>query len=176
MDFETLKQNWDAQPYRGYYVNHKGRAASMDSVELISHIEDNLYVGGCQQGVDLEDFFDHVFSLYMWEEYMIRPTTARVTYKMYDTTEGVAAEDENENPVPFYKIVEAVSDALDTGGNVLVHCQAGINRSNLVAAGVLVHRGRSPQEAIDLLREKRGQLVLSNPTFEDYILGIGAEA
>ena len=64
-DFETLKATFDTKPHVGYFVSRDGKYESLDDVTLISHIEDNLYVGGCENGVDLGDFFDYVFSLYM---------------------------------------------------------------------------------------------------------------
>jgi hypothetical protein len=167
---DELQAHFDSKPHVGYYVNKAGQYASLDDVTLISHIEDNLYVGGCEEGIDLGDFFSHIFSLYMWESYKSDDATTQSVYKMYDTSEGVAIEDLNENPVPFYEVVDAISEALDEGGNVLVHCQAGINRSNLLTGAVLVKRGRTPSEAIALLREKRSDLVLANQTFEDYLM------
>lgn len=162
MKFEDLAL--PDSPYRGYYVNKDNQAASIDDLPLISHIENNLYVGGCIQGVDLGDFFSHVFSMYKWETYTVGPETQVHTVTMYDSA---------SEPVDI-TTVDDVSDrvvkALAEGGNVLVHCQAGINRSNLIAASALVKMGRTPSEAIGLLREKRSSIVLANRTFEDFIL------
>jgi hypothetical protein len=174
MDFNELKEAFDSRPHVGYFVNKDGHYASLDDVTLISHIEDNLYVGGFEHDVDLGDFFSHVFSLYMWEKYKVSDSTVLREWKMYDTHTGVGIEDLNHNPVPFYKVVDEISEALDKGGNVLVHCQAGINRSNLLTGAVLVKRGRTPAEAIALLRERRSPLVLANRTFENYLMELGA--
>lgn len=160
--------NLPERPFRGYYVNKDGGNASIDDLTLISHITDNLYVGGCLDGVDLGSFFTHIFSLYMWEKYASFDTKCH-TVKMYDSrTEPIDVEN-----------VEGMSDeivrALEEGGNVLVHCQAGINRSNLLAARSLMKwKGLSAVDAIALLREKRHRNVLANSTFENYLLGLDA--
>lgn len=52
---------------------------------------------------------------------------------------------------------------------VLVHCQAGLNRSGLLAAVTLVKMGKQPSDAIDLLRAQRSPLVLCNEAFENYV-------
>lgn len=159
MKFEDLQADFESHPIEGWL--HTGERLS---VPLISHIQDNLYVGGCVHGVELGDFFSHVFSLYMWEKYNVGPNTEVVEVKMYDTA---------ANPVDIETVdsmADKIVDALDKGGNVLVHCQAGINRSNLVTATALVKMGHTPTEAIAMLREKRSPLVLANRLFENFLL------
>jgi hypothetical protein len=64
-----------------------------------------------------------------------------------------------DGPVPPPAILEAVACfievCLETGSTVYVHCQAGMNRSALVVARILMKRGASAREAIDLVRERR---------------------
>lgn len=158
MDFHKLTADLESQPITGYLPD--GRYIN---IPLISNIADNLYVGG-HLNVDLGDFFSHIFSLYQWEKYTHGPDTVTVAREMYDS---------RTNPIDV-ETVEELSDqiveALDAGGNVLVHCQAGINRSNLVAARVLMKKwGYSAESAIALLRHKRSPLVLANYTFEQYL-------
>lgn len=158
-DFTELSADFESHPITGYL--HTGERLN---VPLISQITDNLFVGGCIHGVDLGDFFSHIFSLYMWEQYQYGPDTIHTEVKMYDS---------RTDPVDI-ETVDSMSDqiveALHEGGNVLVHCQAGINRSNLLAASALVKMGYTPEDAIGLLREKRSRLVLANKTFEDFLL------
>jgi hypothetical protein len=52
---------------------------------------------------------------------------------------------------------------------VLVHCGAGLNRSALIAARALMLRGRTADEAIALIREKRSQYCLCNAHFEHWL-------
>ena len=55
--------------------------------------------------------------------------------------------------------VAFVSDGLDRGEGVLVHCQYGIGRSALLALCVLVSRGEAPLDALE--RAKRVRRVIS---------------
>lgn len=137
-------------------------------VPLVSHIAGNLYVGGCINGAVLPDDFAHVVSLYKWERYILGTNTQLHEYEMYD-----AAEMPNENLIAgiALDVVRYVKD-----GKTLVHCQAGLNRSNLIAALALVYgatnpSGMRPTDAITLLRERRSPVVLCNTTFEAWLLG-----
>jgi hypothetical protein len=55
---------------------------------------------------------------------------------------------------------------------VLVRCKTGINISGLVMALMLIRDEYEPKDAIHLMRENRGQTVLSNRRF-DGLLGSG---
>lgn len=57
-------------------------------------------------------------------------------------------------------------------GNVLVHCQAGLNRSSLVVARVMMMRGYTADEAIKKIREARSPACLCNDSFEDYLRNV----
>lgn len=55
------------------------------------------------------------------------------------------------------------------GARVLVRCRAGMNRSGLVVAQVMVHGGWPVAEAIDLIRARRSPSALNNEVFVDYL-------
>lgn len=133
-------------------------------VPLVSHIDGNLWTGGCLDGVRLPDDFRFVFSLYPWEKFRIGPETERVEVVMYDSS-AMPAES------ALHDAADQVVAALATG-KTLVHCQAGLNRSGLVAALALVKMGRTAADAIALLREKRCEVVLCNSTFESWLLAL----
>lgn len=138
-----------------------GKNAHFD-VPLVSHIEGNLYVGGCINGVRLDDDFRNVISLYKWEQYQLGPDTRRTEVTMYDAGE-----------VPDEAQLHELADLVNTSlaeGKTLVHCQAGLNRSNLIAALALIKQGRTPADAIKLLRDKRSPVVLCNEAFEGWLL------
>lgn len=59
--------------------------------------------------------------------------------------------------------------AWTSGERVLIRCQAGVNRSGLVSALVLMLEGYSPEAAIELLRQRRGRRVLCNADFERWL-------
>lgn len=132
------------------------------SVPYITQVDDTLFVGGCATGLVLPDNIEHVVSLYPWETYQARHELRTVlSVVMYDSDDGVNGEQVRE-------IAAWVNNRCNEGPT-LVHCQAGLNRSNLVAATALILRGMAPAAAIALLREKRSPAVLCNETFEAWL-------
>lgn len=161
--FDSFLADLDSQPITGF--DHYGNRIHL---ELITHVIDNLYVGGHSRSVYLGDFFSHVFSFYPFEApYGRDHETVLTEYKMLDS-----------HKIDWMMLEKATRDivaALEAGGNVLVHCQAGINRSNLAATRVLMERyDMTAEDAIALLRGTRGPVVLSNPAFERYLLSLDA--
>jgi protein-tyrosine phosphatase len=72
-------------------------------------------------------------------------------------------------PIPDRGLPESVCEYLDftrriyretAGGlHTVVHCRAGIGRTGLIAAGVLLHCGFDPKEAFEHISRKRGVVV-----------------
>jgi protein-tyrosine phosphatase len=60
-------------------------------------------------------------------------------------------------------LIAAISDALETGKNVAVHCRQGVGRSGLIAAGALASSGLNPERAIEVVSSARGQTVPETP-------------
>lgn len=135
------------------------------SVPMVTHVEDNLYQGGCADGLPLPDGFKHVISLYPWEQYALPEDCDRDEIVMYDSVDQTFEELERVADLVIKKLQE---------GPTLVHCQAGLNRSGLVAARVLMKLGRTSDEAISLLREQRSSEVLCNPAFETHLRSLDA--
>lgn len=131
-------------------------------VPYISHITGNLWVGGCENGLVLPEDIQHLVSLYPWEQYTIQHELKSVlTVRMYDSLEQGIGQ--------VRGIAEWVN-ACVADGPTLVHCQAGLNRSNLVAGAALILSGMAPRDAIALLRERRSPAVLCNGAFERHLL------
>lgn len=130
-------------------------------VPYISPIADKLWQGGCREGLVLPHFIDVVISLYPWERYSIENGAERIEIKMYDSV------DQGFEQVDM--IAELVNAKRAEGKNVLVHCQAGLNRSGLVAARALMLHGLTADEAISLLRSQRSEACLCNPAFAAYL-------
>jgi len=136
-------------------------------VPFISQIEGNLWQGGCQTGLQLPHFIKHIISLYPWEAYRINhDIDTQVYIKMYDSIEQSMEQ------------VDAIANLINIcvkDGPTLVHCQAGLNRSGLVAARSLMLRDDewdrmyTAEEAIALLRSTRSPAVLCNPAFESHL-------
>lgn len=131
-------------------------------VPFISHITDNLWSGGCTNSLILPREIEHVISLYPWEAYQLRHELRSFTsVRMYDAAGHVDAEQ-------VISIALWVNECRRTGPT-LVHCQAGLNRSGMIAATALVLGGMEPDQAIALLREKRSDAVLCNSDFEQFV-------
>lgn len=132
-------------------------------VPFISQITPNLWQGGCEDGLILPDFITAVVSLYKWEAYTCHGVPVE-TVTMYD-----AAEEPDRAEVE--RLAQLVNDRRREGHIVLVHCQAGLNRSGLIAATALVLNGDvdTGTEAIALLRETRSPAVLCNPAFAEWL-------
>ena len=158
-----MRADWQSHHIEGYAraALERGIDATF-SAPLVSHIEGNLWVGGCINGVELPTDFVHVVSLYPWERYALAPTTQLREVEMYDA--GLIPDVDQLHEVADYVV------ACLNQGQTLIHCQAGLNRSNLVAGLALVKQGRKPEDAIALLRERRSPLVLCNQAFEDWLL------
>lgn len=134
---------------------------------IITPIAENLYMGGTDESMVLPAEVDYLLSLYQWGSYKIKhKLKGKLVITMYDA----------EGDVDRDSVLELANWVHERrqDGNVLVVCQAGLNRSGLVTATALVLGGLKPREAVDLLREKRSPAVLCNQSFEDFVLGFKA--
>ena len=128
-------------------------------VPYVSKLAYNLWQGGCEDGLVLPEFIDHVVSLYPWERYTIKHEVLSESYfAMYDSLDQ--AFDQVD------EIARHINNCRHTGP-VLVHCQAGLNRSSLVAARALFLSGiGTGDEIVERIREARSPACLCNPAFE----------
>lgn len=83
-----------------------------------------------------------------------------------DIRRGIDADEIKE----AWRLSGIVADSVAGGRKTLSRCQAGLNRSSLVAALAMVRMGYHPQRAIDLIRERREPFALFNPHFVQIIL------
>jgi len=63
----------------------------------------------------------------------------------------------------FAQITQILFTQVNSGINTLVHCRAGIGRSGLLAAGVLLHTGMNAEEAFAYVSRMRGLRVPETP-------------
>lgn len=143
------------------YANFGGRHRL--TMPFMTQVTDNLWHGGVEPGLVLPEFVDFVLSLYPWTEYeFAHPLQERLTVKMFDS--------ERQSFDQVGMLTEWVNRRR-TEGTVLVHCQAGINRSSLIIGAALLAAGdvSTGQDAIDLIRARRDRACLVNPAFERYI-------
>jgi len=130
-------------------------------VPFISEIAPHLWQGGCQDGLPLPARIRHVVSLYPRERYEAgHELDSMVEVRMRDN----AGQGMDQIPV-----LAAWVNACRKTGPVLVHCQAGLNRSSLVTATALMLEGATADAAVALIREKRSPACLCNPAFEQWV-------
>lgn len=137
-------------------------------VPLITKFDETLWQGGCINAVGLNAQFKHIVSLYPWERYQPgNQLDSFLEVKLYD----------NGN-IPDREQLLAVARWVNIcrkNGPVLVHCQAGLNRSSLVTGLALVLSGMPAADAIQKMRERRCKAVLCNKAFEQWLLNFKEE-
>ena len=112
--------------------------------------------------------FEAVVTLYAWA----RPVSWQVTELRYGFGDGAL------DAVDMDRVVGAAVWAharWAAGDRVLVRCQAGLNRSGLVTALVLMLAGWEPAAAVRQIRAARSPHALYNPAFVEW-LGRDADA
>ena len=133
------------------------------SVPLISRVgefkQGTLDQGGAKHGLLVA--YDVIVSLFPRERYDFFGHT-RIELALYDRT----------GDVPGAQVewaADQVAYFLEHGNDVLVHCQAGLNRSSLVVADYLMrHEGMTADQAIATVR-RRSPACLCNPDFESWL-------
>lgn len=109
-----------------------------------------------------EPRFDAILNLFQWGEYIVPPGVEQLTVEMYDSLSEISEQVDD--------LADTVIQWLKDGKRVLVHCQAGLNRSSLVVARILMKKYKmTADEAINLIREQRSPICLCNQTFEDHL-------
>lgn len=106
--------------------------------------------------------FDAVVTLYAWAnpvDWMVE----ELRFGFYDSDVDHIDREALDSAVGFAR------RKWQAGKKVLIRCQAGLNRSGLTAALVLMQSGYTADEAITLLRDKRSKYVLCNGEFEAFL-------
>lgn len=68
------------------------------------------------------------------------------------------------------ELINGIAGDLMGGRNVLIHCRAGIGRTGLVAACVLIDLGVDPHQSLQLVSRARGTIVPDTDEQRDWIL------
>jgi hypothetical protein len=145
-----------------------------EMAELYSEILPGLYQGGTADRETIEHAqtlryfdgdgaFDSIVTLYAWAA----PANWGVEERRFGFPD--AALDAANLP-RIHALAKWAFAEWSSGRRVLVRCQAGLNRSGLVTALVLMHAGYSAEEAIELIRERRSPYALFNERFAEYLL------
>jgi protein-tyrosine phosphatase len=110
--------------------------------------------------------FDAIVTMYAWA----RPADWNIQEFRYGVPDASISD------IDLNRLRQAVEFGYDrwkAGDRVLVRCQAGLNRSGLVLALILIKDGLTPQEAINRIRENRGSDALFNADFHNWLLQEG---
>ena len=138
---------------------------------FITHVMDNLWQGGCEDGMVLPEEIKHVVSLYKWERYEVNHVLSSYEeITAYDSADEGSLGGMSEEQVLD---LAAMVNRRRADAPTLVHCQAGLNRSGLIAATALLLNGDvlTGADAVALLRQQRSPAVLCNPLFESWLVG-----
>jgi protein-tyrosine phosphatase len=71
----------------------------------------------------------------------------------------------------FRRLVAHITDHLQNGAHVAIHCRAGIGRSGMVASAVLIRLGYAPEQAIEKVSIARGVSIPDTIEQRQFILG-----
>ena len=145
--------------------------------QLYSMIAPNLFQGGTDDldvihlaqtnnrpRTDLP--FDAIVTMYAWA----RPADWNIQEFRYGVPDASITD------IDLDRLRQAVDFGYDRwkqGDRVLVRCQAGLNRSGLVLALILIKDGLKPAEAIARIRDNRGDDALFNRDFHNWLLTEG---
>jgi protein-tyrosine phosphatase len=111
---------------------------------------------------------------------LLEPTEAR-NLGLYSEREQVKAHGMGfiSFPIPDMGLPPSVEDyaqlskklfnQVSVGVNTLIHCHAGIGRSGLLAAGILLHCDMDPQQAFAYASKMRGVRVPETPEQEQWL-------
>jgi protein-tyrosine phosphatase len=72
-------------------------------------------------------------------------------------------------------LLRKITDTLEEGKNVAIHCRQGIGRSGSIAAGLLVTSGIGSEKAIGIVSAARGQMIPETPTQVQWIHHLPSE-
>ena len=140
--------------------------------DLYSEIWPGLYMGGThdddvvfkgQKDNFHKNNFDCVITMYAWAQ----PCDWDVQELRYGIPDSEIKDIELSKLI---EIAEWGHKKWLSGERVLIRCQAGLNRSGLITALILLLEGMSPEQAIAQIRHKRSPVALFNKAYVDWIL------
>lgn len=143
--------------------------------DLYSEILPNLWIGGTDDFDTIYDStqekdraeitikdFDVVVTAYAWAK-PVDWFVKEIRFGFYDS------DMQDFNPAELEDIVSMAHADWKRGKRVLTRCQAGLNRSSLFCALIMMKEGYTADEAIDLIRQKRSGYALFNKKFVSYL-------
>jgi protein-tyrosine phosphatase len=71
------------------------------------------------------------------------------------------------------RLSQTIASKVAGGASIAIHCRAGIGRSSVIAACVLIRLGCDPQSAFDRISKARGTPVPDTDEQREWIIGGG---
>ncbi len=150
-----------------------------DETGLWSEILPGLWLGGTSDWDTIEegissrsalngpreitvDEFQTVVTAYAWAK-PVDWLVEELRYCYFDADDTKHIDQE-----ALHRAAQFAYRAWKNGRKTLVRCQAGLNRSGLIMAIVLMMDGKTAEEAIHLMRTQRCRWVLCNRTFVNF--------
>jgi dual specificity MAP kinase phosphatase len=121
-----------------------------------SQITDDLFIGTTPEPEDYQQLHDMGVRLVInmrWDHRLHSDTHAEPLSMLWLRT-----IDSPLFPIPMKALQRGAQAALETiqaGGKVYTHCASGRHRGVAMGAAVLIAQGHGPQDAMDLIKEKR---------------------
>lgn len=150
---------------------------SYEPTSLYSEIAPNLFMGGTDDedvihnastGARRTDLpFDAIVTMYAWAQ----PADWKVQEFRYGVPDAAIEH------IDLGRLKQAVDFGYNrwmAGDRVLVRCQAGLNRSGLVTALILMSTGLDAESAIALIRTNRAEIALFNEHYVEWLLAEGS--
>ena len=147
--------------------------------QLYSMVAPNLFQGGTDDldvihlaqtnnrpRTDLP--FDAIVTMYAWAQ----PADWNIQEFRYGVPDASIAQ------IDLARLKQAVEFGYNrwlSGDRVLVRCQAGLNRSGLVTALILMSTGLDAETAIAEIRKKRAEVALFNNEYVTWLINSGAQ-
>ena len=146
---------------------------------LYSEIAPNLFMGGTDDADVIQNPiarnirrtdmpFDSIVTMYAWAQ----PADWNIQEFRYGVPDASIAQ------IDLARLKQAVEFGYNrwlSGDRVLVRCQAGLNRSGLVTALILMSAGLDAGTAIEEIRKKRAEVALFNNEYVTWLINSGAQ-
>ncbi len=107
--------------------------------------------------------FDSIVTMYAWA----RPADWNVQEFRYGVPDASISDIDLDR---LRQAVDFGHAQWKKGDRVLIRCQAGLNRSGLVTALILIKDGYAPDHAISVIRANRGPDALFNSNFVNWLI------
>ena len=148
-----------------------------EPTSLYSEILERLYMGGTDDNDVIylpanpyarrDDLpFDSIVTMYAWA----RPADWKVQEYRYGVPDARISD------MDLSRLRQAVKWGFKQwkrGDRVLIRCQAGLNRSGLVTALILIKDGMTPEDAIRTIRKNRADIALFNEHYVHWLMTSG---